>query len=87
MMFGSAMYEVARARIAEQERAAIQSGEARRQRAEARGRRRRAQVAESAVTTVPAVPDYAEELLEAAVNAVPAPREEAPRGRHAGAGR
>jgi hypothetical protein len=84
MMFGNAMYEVAKARMAEQERASRQAGEARRQRAEARARRRRPQVAEP---DVPTVPDYAEALLEVARNTVPAPREEAPRGRHAGADR
>jgi hypothetical protein len=83
-MFGNAMYEVARARIAEQERTARQAGEARRQRAEARGRRRKAQAAESAV---PAIPDYAEELLEVARNTVPTPREEAPNDRPARSGR
>jgi len=83
-MFGNTMYEMAKARIAEQEQHAMAAGEARRQRAEARGRRRRQRGADSAV---PVIPDYAEELLEVAQNAVPAPREEAPHGRHARSGR
>jgi len=80
-MFGNVMYEVAKQRIAEQERAASRAGEARRQRAAARGRKRR-----GADSVVPPIPDYAEDLLAVAQNAVPAPREEAPDGRHARAG-
>ena len=83
-MNGNLMYEMAKSRIAEQERRAIAAGEARRQLAEARGRHRKSREAES---VVPSIPDYAEELLDAARNSVPAPREEAPNGRHARSGR
>jgi len=83
-MQGNMMYELARARIAEQERAARQAGEARRQRAEARAARRKSRQAEPAM---PAIPDYADDLLDVARDAVPAPREEAPHGRPARSGR
>jgi hypothetical protein len=83
-MYGNTMYEMAKARIAEQERRASEAGEARRQRAEARSRRRRQRAADA---PVPVIPDYAEELLEVAQSAVRAPREEAPHGRHARSGR
>jgi hypothetical protein len=83
-MYGNSMYEIAKARIAEQEKHAREAGEARRQRAEARDRRRKQRAVDSAV---PVIPDYADDLLEVAQNSVPAPREEAPRGRHARSGR
>jgi hypothetical protein len=82
-MFGNAMYEVAKTRIAEQERAARQAGEARRQRAEARSRDRKPRRDESAL---PSIPDYAEDLLAVARETVPTPREEAPHGGHARTG-
>jgi hypothetical protein len=81
----NAMYEVTRQRIAEQQRAARAAGEARGRRAAARGRHARAAAPEPAV---PAIPDFAHELLDsAAQGAVPAPRPETARGRHARAGR
>jgi hypothetical protein len=83
-MNGNLMYEMAKSRIAEEERRAIAAGEARRQRAEARGRRRKQREPEP---VAPSIPDYAEELLDAAGNTVPAPREEMPHGRHARSGR
>jgi hypothetical protein len=79
-MNGNLMYEMAKSRIAEQQRQAIAAGEARRQRAEARGRHRKSREAEP---VTPSIPDYAEELIEVAQNTVPAPREEAPDGRRA----
>jgi hypothetical protein len=83
-MNGNLMYEMAKSRIAEQERHAIAAGEARRQRAEARGRHRKSREAEP---VAPSIPDYAEELLEVARDTVPVPREETPDGRHARSGR
>jgi hypothetical protein len=82
-MHGSIMYEVARQRIADQRRAAVKDGEARISRAAARARRARKQETEQ---VVPAIPDYAHELLAAAAqDTVPAPRQEQGRGRaHAG---
>ena len=82
-MNGNLMYEMAKSRIAEQERRAIAAGEARRQRAEARKHRK----SRDAESVVPSIPDYAEELLEVAQETVPAPREEVPNGRHARSGR
>ena len=85
------MYEVAQQRIADQRRAAAKNGEARVSRAAARARRARKQAAEP--VAIPAIPDYAHELLAAASrDSVPAPRNEAEqpeagRGRHARAGR
>jgi hypothetical protein len=82
-MNGSIMYEVARQRIADQRRAAIKDGEARAQRAAARGRRGKHAAPEPAT---PSIPDYADELF-AAGDAVPVQRQEAGRGRHTRAGR
>jgi hypothetical protein len=84
-MNGNAMYEVARQRIAEQQRAARQAGEARERRAAARGRRARKEAPEAIAT--PAIPDFAHEMFDAARGAVPAPREEDTRGRRTRAGR
>lgn len=83
-MHGNAIYEIARQQIAEQQRAARQAGEAGRRRAEARGRHRKPLEAEP---VVPPIPDYAEDLLGLARNTVPAPREEAPKGRPTRSGR
>jgi hypothetical protein len=71
-MNGNLIYEMARQRIAEQQRAARQAGEARERRAAARGRRAKANAPEAIVT--PAIPDFADEMFEAARDAVPAPR-------------
>jgi hypothetical protein len=78
-MYGGIMYEVAQQRIADQRRAAVKDGEARVSRAAARARRARGRTDEPIVT--PAIPDYADELLAAARDKVPAPRQEAGRGR------
>jgi len=83
-MNGNLMYEMAKSRIAEQQRHAIAAGEARGQRAEARGRHRKSREAES---VVPSIPDYAEELLDVARSTVPEPREEVPNAGHARSGR
>jgi hypothetical protein len=82
-MNGNLMYEMARQRIAEQQRAAQRTAEARKQRAAARGRHRKA---EKVVT--PVIPDYADEMFGTTRDAVPAPREEKEdvRGRHAQTG-
>lgn len=61
-MQGNAMYEVARQRIADQQRAARQAGEARQRRAAARGRHARKEAPETIVT--PAIPDFAEEMFD-----------------------
>jgi ATP/maltotriose-dependent transcriptional regulator MalT len=71
-MNGNLMYEMARQRIAEQQRAARQAGEARERRAAARGRRAKAKAPEAIVT--PAIPDFADEMFETARDTVPAPR-------------
>jgi hypothetical protein len=84
-MNGNSMYEVARLRIAEQQRAARQAGEARQRRAAARGRHARKEAAEAVAT--PAIPDFADEMFDAGRDAVPAPRREDGRGRHARSGR
>ena len=82
-MNGNTMYEVARQRVAEQQRAARQAGEARQQRAAARASRR-AKKGTPDTITAPVIPDFAHEMFDAARDAVPAPRREHPRGRHAG---
>jgi len=79
-MDGYAMYEVARERIAEQQRGARQAREARAQRAAARAARR----AKKEAIAAPVIPDFAHEMFDVARDAVPAPRQEAGRGRHAG---
>jgi hypothetical protein len=84
-MNGSSMYEVARQRIAEQQRAARQAGEARTRRAAARGRHARKEAAEA--VAAPAIPDFAAEMFDGARDAVPEPRREAGGGRHARSGR
>jgi hypothetical protein len=83
-MNGNAMYEVARLRIAEQQRAAREAGEARGRRAAARARRARKEAPETIAT--PVIPDFAEEMFAATGDTVPAPRPENPRGRHARSG-
>ena len=76
----SIMYEVARQRIADQQRAAVKDGEARVSRAAARARRRARNEAAEPIAT-PAIPDYPHELL-AAAGRRPYPRS----GRRRGAG-
>lgn len=85
-MNGNLMYEMARQRIAEQQRAAQRATEAHERRAAARGRRGKAKAAEEVVT--PAIPDFADEMFGTARDAVPAPREEKEdvRGRRAQTG-
>ena len=87
-MNGYMMYEVAKQRMAEQHRAAEQrqaarqAADARKARAGGRGRR-----GTQETTVAPVIPDFAYQLLEAmARDAVPAPRQEATRGRHARSG-
>jgi hypothetical protein len=78
-MNGNTMYEMARQRIADQQRAARQATEAREARearASARGRHARKDAAETVAT--PLIPDFAHEMFDA----VPAPRRETARGRH-----
>jgi uncharacterized membrane protein len=90
-MNGSSMYEVTRQRIAEQQRAARQAGEARTRRADARsaaarGRHARKEAAEAVAT--PVIPDVAAEMFDGARDAVPGPRREVKGGgRHARSGR
>jgi len=88
------MYEMARQRIADQQRAARAAGEqraaqaageARSRRAIARWRRRKAAQAEEIAT--PVNPDFAAEMFEAARDTLPAPREEEAGGRAARSGR
>ena len=85
-MYGNAMYEVARQRVAEQQRDARTARQAREQRAAARASRRAKKRAQEAIAT-PAIPDFAHEMFDGAGDAVPAPRpgsQQAGRGRHAG---
>lgn len=63
-MNGNMMYEVAKIRIAEQQRAAREAGEARARRAAARGRHAKAAPAEQVVS--PVIPDFAHEMFEEA---------------------
>jgi len=85
-MNGNLMYEMARQRIAEQQRAAQRATEARERRAAARGRRGKAKAPEVVVT--PVIPDFADEMFGTARDVVPAPREEEEdvRGGHAQTG-
>ena len=83
-MNGNAMYDMAKLRIAEQQRAARQAGQARELRRAARARRARKEAPETIAT--PVIPDFAEEMFAAAGDAVPEPRQENPRGRHARSG-
>ena len=84
-MNGNLMYEMARQRIAEQQRVAQAAGEARSRRAIARLRRGKAARAEEIAT--PVIPDFAAEMFEEARDTVPAPREEDAGGRAARSGR
>jgi hypothetical protein len=85
-MNGNLMYEMARQRIADQQRTTREATEARKRAKVARGRHARAAAAEPAV--LPAIPDFAHELLDGgARGAVPAQRPEAGRGRHARTGK
>jgi hypothetical protein len=85
------MYEMARQRIADQQRVAEQwrtaqaAGKARSRRAIARWRRGKAAQAEEIAT--PVIPDFAAEMFEAAQDTLPAPREEEAGGRAARSGR
>jgi len=60
-MNGNGMYEIARQRSADRQRAARQAGEARAARAAARGRHARKEAPETIVT--PVIPDFAEEMF------------------------
>ena len=85
-MNGNALYEVARQRVADQQRAARQAGQAHERRAAVRAARRARKETQETIA-VPAIPDFAHEMFGTARGTVPAPREEAPRGRHAGTNR
>ena len=83
-MYGHAMYEIAKQRIAEQQRAAQQLREvreARAQRTAARGRRGKKET--PGTVAAPVIPDFAHEMFDMARDAVPAPRQEDTGGRHA----
>ena len=83
-MNGDLMYEMAKQQMAERHRLAEQrqiARQARKSRATARGRRVLDEVPEAVV--MPVIPDFADEMFDAARKAVPAPRPEAGRGRHA----
>lgn len=80
-MNGNVMYDVAKLRIADMHRAAQQARDARQA---TRGRRARVAAPETIAT--PVIPDFAEEMFAAAGDAVPEPRQENPRGRHARSG-
>jgi hypothetical protein len=78
-MNGNLMYEMARQRIAEQQRAAQRPGKERRE--AGRGRRARAKGPEA--VAAPVIPDFAHEMFDVPADTVPAPREESARGRRA----
>jgi hypothetical protein len=80
-MNGNLMYEMARQRIAEQQRAARQASEARGLRSGGRRRRARDEAAETVAT--PAIPDYPHEMF----TTVPEPRKEAADGGRTRSGR
>ena len=82
-MNGNVMYDVAKLRMADMQRAAQRSRDARVARESARGRRARMRALETVAT--PVIPDFAEEMF-AAGDAVPEPRPENTRGRHARSG-
>ena len=73
-MNGNLMYEIAKQRAAEQQRAAREAGEARIRRATARGRHGKEETADG--ITTPAIPDFAHEMFD-----------DDARGRHARSGR
>ena len=73
-MNGNVMYEVAKLRMADMQRAAQRSRDARVARSAARGRRARATALETVAT--PVIPDFAEEMFAMMGDAVPAPRQE-----------
>jgi hypothetical protein len=77
-MNGNLWYEVAKERVADQQRAARQAGQARAARAATRARRAAERVAQAPVA--PLIPDYAHEMFAELEEAVPAQRREA--GRH-----
>jgi hypothetical protein len=84
-MNGYVMYDMAKQRTAEKQRTAQRAREAREARAAARGRHSRKEALEAVAT--PAIPDFADEMFDAGRDAVPAPRREDERGRHARSGR
>lgn len=86
-MNGNLWYEVARQRVADQQRSARQAGEAREARAAARARRARAKAKAPEAPVVPVIPDYAHEMFTELGDAVPTPRREAGNGRQTPAGR
>jgi hypothetical protein len=83
-MHGNLMYEMAQRRIAEQQRAARLAREARE--ARSAGRRRRAREKAQETVAGPAIPGFAHEMLTAAREVTPEPRQEAADGRHARSG-
>ena len=82
-MNGNVMYEVAKLRIADMHRTARQARAAHDAREAARSRRARKEAPET--VAIPVIPDFAEEMF-AAGDAVPEPRPENTRGRHARSG-
>jgi hypothetical protein len=84
-MNGNLWYEVARQRVADEQRSARQAGQAREARAAARARRARDKAPEA--TVAPVIPDYAHEMFAELGDAVPTPRREAGDGRQTRAGR
>lgn len=92
-MNGNLMYEMARQRAAEQQRAAQAAGEQRAAQAagEARSRHaiarwRRGKAARAKEIATPVIPDFVAEMFEAARDTLPVPREEEAGGRSARSG-
>jgi hypothetical protein len=80
-MNGNVMYDVARLRVADMQRAAQRARKARDAREARRGRRARVRALETVPT--PVIPDFAEEMFAATGDAVPEGSPKTTRGRHA----
>jgi hypothetical protein len=79
---GDIMFNMAKEEMAERHQRAARRALAREARRAARARRSAART--QAAVSVPAIPDYAQELLDrAAIGSVPAPREASAQGGHA----
>jgi hypothetical protein len=83
-MYGHLMYEIAKQRIADQQRAAQQAHEAREARAQRTAARKRGR---QETVIAPAIPDFAHEMFDVTREAIPAPRQEDAGGRRAGSNR
>ena len=83
-MYGNAMYEVARQRVAEQQRDARTARQAREQRAAPRASTAREEGGAGSAIVTPAIPDFAHEMFGTARRRGTRRRGQGARGRHAG---